>query len=40
MFSIGAGMCLRDAFLALRYAKSNGKDIAAIYCEQNFTLIK
>jgi chaperonin GroEL (HSP60 family) len=38
-FSIGAGMSLRDAFLALRYAKSSGKDIGAIYQEE-FTLFK
>ncbi|MEC1524445.1 mCpol domain-containing protein [Neobacillus niacini] len=38
-FSIGVGMCLRDAFLALRYAKSSGKDIGAIYQEE-FTLFK
>ncbi|WP_053361938.1 mCpol domain-containing protein [Bacillus sp. FJAT-27251] len=36
-FSIGVGMSLRDAFLALRYAKSSGKDIAAMY-QENFTL--
>lgn len=38
-FSIGVGMCLKDAFLALRYAKSSGKDIAAIY-KDAFTLYK
>jgi len=38
-FSIGVGMNLRDAYLALRYAKSNGKNIAVIY-EENFTLIR
>ncbi|OMD37540.1 mCpol domain-containing protein [Paenibacillus odorifer] len=30
-FSMGAGSSLCDAFLALRYAKSNGKNIAAFY---------
>lgn len=38
-FSIGAGECLRDSYLALRYAKSNGKNIAAIY-NNGFTLLK
>lgn len=38
-FSIGIGNCLNDAFLALRYAKSSGKDIVAIY-DKNFKLIK
>lgn len=38
-FSIGSGTCLRDAYLALRYAKSNGKDIAAIF-DDGFQLIK
>jgi hypothetical protein len=38
-FSIGVGLCLRDAFLALRYAKSSGKNIAAIY-QKDFQLIK
>ncbi len=38
-FSIGVGKSLRDAFLALRYAKSNGKDIVAIY-NDGFKLVK
>jgi hypothetical protein len=38
-FSFGVGMSLRDAFLALRYAKSSGKDIGAFYQEE-FTLYK
>lgn len=39
-FSIGIGNCLRDAFLALRYAKSSGKDIVALYNNNKFNLIK
>lgn len=38
-FSIGVGKNLRDSYLALRYAKSNGKNIAAIY-ENGFRLYK
>jgi hypothetical protein len=38
-FSIGVGESLRDSYLALRYAKSNGKNIAAVY-NGEFTLIK
>ena len=38
-FSIGAGMSLRDAFLALRYAKTSGKNIGASY-QDEFTLYK
>lgn len=38
-FSIGAGNSLRDSFLALRYAKSSGKDIAAIF-NNEFKLLK
>jgi hypothetical protein len=38
-FSIGVGRSLRDAFLALRYAKSSGKNIAAMYNEE-FALFK
>ncbi|ELU5587707.1 hypothetical protein CYK73_09945 [Clostridium perfringens] len=38
-FSIGVGISLRDAFLALRYAKSSGKNIVAIYTN-NFKLIR
>lgn len=38
-FSIGAGNCLRDAYLALRYAKSNGKNIGAVFCN-GFDLTK
>jgi len=39
-FSIGVGSSLRDSFLALRYAKSSGKDIVAIYSNNSFELIK
>lgn len=38
-FSIGAGNSLNDSFLALRYAKSSGKDIAAIF-NNGFKLLK
>lgn len=38
-FSIGAGNSLRDSYLALRYAKSNGKDIGAIF-NNGFELLK
>lgn len=38
-FSMGVGSSLRDAFLALRYAKSSGKDIAALY-QAEFKLFK
>lgn len=38
-FSIGSSNSLRGSFLALRYAKANGKNIAAIYNDE-FTLIK
>jgi hypothetical protein len=37
-FSMGVGPSLCDAFLALRYAKSNGKDTAAIH-DSGFSLI-
>lgn len=30
-FSLGVGDSLRDSYLALRYAKCNGKNICAIY---------
>ncbi|MDF2586368.1 MAG: hypothetical protein K0S41_209 [Anaerocolumna sp.] len=30
-FSIGVGKCLRESYLALRYAKCNGKNICAVY---------
>lgn len=30
-FSLGVGKSLRDSYLALRYAKCNGKNICAIY---------
>ncbi|TCN04609.1 hypothetical protein EV581_1197 [Bacillus sp. BK006] len=39
-FSLGIGRSLRDSYIALRYAKSNGKDIAANYIEERFSLIK
>jgi len=38
-FSIGIGQDLRDSYIALRYAKSNGKNVAAVY-NQSFKLIK
>jgi hypothetical protein len=38
-FSIGAGNSLNDSFLALRYAKSCGKNIAAIF-DNGFKLLK
>lgn len=36
-FSIGVGEELKESYIALRYAKSNGKDIAAFY-DSKFTL--
>jgi len=38
-FSIGVGNSLRSAFLALRYAKANGKDVGAIL-NNEFKLIR
>lgn len=38
-FSIGVGNSLRDSFLALRYAKSSGKNVAAIF-NNGFKLLK
>ncbi|KJD43876.1 mCpol domain-containing protein [Paenibacillus terrae] len=38
-FSMGVSPSLCDAFLALRYAKSNGKDTAAIH-NLGFSLIR
>ncbi len=38
-FSIGIGNSLCDSFLALRYAKSSGKDVAAIL-KNGFEIIK
>jgi hypothetical protein len=38
-FSLGVGNSLRDSYLALRYAKSNGKNIGAIFCNE-FSLIE
>jgi len=38
-FSIGSGSSLRDSYLALRYAKSNGKDIGAVF-NNGFELLK
>jgi hypothetical protein len=38
-FSIGVGMSLRDAYIALRYSKSNGKNIGTIF-DKKFKLIK
>ncbi|MBE9092446.1 mCpol domain-containing protein [Tychonema sp. LEGE 07203] len=38
-FSVGIGNTLREAFLALRYAKSNGKNGIAIF-EDEFKWIK
>lgn len=37
-FSIGAGTTLRDSYIALRYAKSHGKDRVAIY-DSDFKLL-
>lgn len=37
-FSIGAGNSLRDAYIALRYAKSVGKNIAVFLREGNFEI--
>lgn len=39
-FSIGIGNSLRDSFLALRYAKSSGKNIVSIYSNESFELLK
>jgi hypothetical protein len=36
-FSIGGGSCLRSAFLALRYAKSIGKNASVTYSDIGFT---
>lgn len=38
-FSIGVGSNLRDAYLALRYAKSSGKNIGAVF-NDGFLLVK
>jgi GTP cyclohydrolase III len=38
-FSIGVGNCLRDSFLALRYAKASGKYIGVVF-DNGFTLVK
>jgi hypothetical protein len=38
-FSIGVGNCLRDSFLALRYAKSNGKNTGAVF-DNEFNIFK
>lgn len=35
-FSMGLGNCLQDAFLALRYAKSSGKNASVTFFEGNF----
>ncbi|MFC4808824.1 mCpol domain-containing protein [Paenibacillus sp. GCM10023250] len=37
-FSLGVGSSLCDAFLALRYAKSNGKNTAALF-DDGFSLL-
>lgn len=39
-FSIGVGGNLRDAFLALRYAKSIGKDTNVLFMNNVFQIIK
>lgn len=40
-FSAGVGTSLREAFLALRYAKANGKNIISSYSEtRGFKLFK
>lgn len=38
-FSIGAAESLCDSFLALRYAKTNGKNIGAFYKNNQFLII-
>ncbi len=38
-FSIGVGNCLRDSYIALRYAKSHGKNIGTIF-DNDFKLVK
>jgi len=38
-FSIGVGESLQDAFLALRYAKSNGKNKVVILSQKGFVII-
>ncbi|MDD3364138.1 MAG: mCpol domain-containing protein [Syntrophomonas sp.] len=38
-FSIGVGTCLRDSYLALRYAKANGKNMGAVFMKR-FELVK
>lgn len=38
-FSIGVGNCLKEAYLALRYAKCNGKNICAVN-DMDLKLIK
>lgn len=38
-FSIGAGNSLRETYLALRYAKSNGKNIGVLFIK-DFKLIQ
>lgn len=38
-FSIGVGSNLRKAFLALRYAKSLGKDISVVLVDSEFQVI-
>jgi hypothetical protein len=38
-FSIGVGNSLRDSFFALRYAKSSGKNISALF-NNGFKLLK
>lgn len=38
-FSIGVGETLCDSFLSLRYAKTNGKNIASFYKNSEFLII-
>jgi minimal CRISPR polymerase domain len=38
-FSIGSGFSLRDAYMALRYAKSINKDVAVRYEKSKFIII-
>lgn len=38
-FSIGVGNSLRESYLALRYAKCNGKNVCAVY-DLHFKLIR
>ena len=39
-FSIGSGKSLKDAYIALRYAKAINKNVTVILDNQKFTLIR